>query len=115
MKHIHNNKGWVGPVFKISLIAVFLYAAFKFSVPYYRYTMMNIEVKEISRLTFTNKKRPAKMVFDTAINNGIVIDKKDIFVELKDDMLRIQMSWYETVNLFGRYKKTLYFDIDVTN
>jgi hypothetical protein len=89
------------------------YVGFEFGIPYYRYASFKSEAKEIARLEIGNVEKTKAQLYSAAQELKIPIEEKDIVVTKKTNTVRVQTSWSTTVDIFGLYRKTLDFTIDV--
>ncbi len=114
MRNFLGEKGAIKPIVSILLIVLLVYIGYKFAIPYYKYTTLKSEAKQIARLELHNTKRVQNMVFKKAKALKVPIKKEDIHVRVAEEMITIRTSWSETVDILGIYQKNLIFTIDIT-
>lgn len=99
------------------LIFVFIvYVGLKFGFPYYRYLAFKSDAKEIVRVSIEarNEEEIRDKIFERSQELKIPIEKTDIEVSKTDKSMVVKTSWFEVVDVFGVYKKTLKFYIDTS-
>jgi predicted membrane protein len=97
------------------LFLVFLaYLGFKFGVPYYRYLAFKADTKEIAKISVDvrDDEKIRNKIFERAQELKVPIEKDDIEISRTERFLRVRTSWFEVVDIYGIYQKTLTFYID---
>lgn len=113
MKLIRDEKGFIKFLVIVTLFVVCVYSGYKFAIPYYKYSAFKSEIKEILRIYTGDVERTKSQIFQKVDELNIPINKEEIKFEQTDKNLVVQASWSETVDLFGIYKHTLNFNIDL--
>ena len=89
-------------VFIIVLIGV-LYAAFQFSKPYFKHSMMQTKMEDLAKWLLENPHYDdlfvIKEIFNAAEELSIDLDREDIKVERNKERVRIFVRWEDTVSL----------------
>ena len=113
VKSLKNQYGMIKPLITIALLVAAVYAGYRFGMPYYRYAAFKSDVKEIARMELGDAERTRKQVYETAQEFKIPIEEQDIEVVKKEKTVRVRTAWSVDVDLFGIYRKTLPFEVDV--
>lgn len=113
MRFFSNQNGFIKPVLSLVFLALVLYSGFQFGMPYYRYSAFKSDVKDITRIGSESADRIKTQVYESAKSYKIPIEEKDITVRKGDSVVQVKVSWTEQVDIFGLYKRTLYFKIDM--
>lgn len=100
-------------IFWLVILALLVYSGFQFGMPYYRYTAFKTDVKEIARISLGEVEKTRAQIFLRAQELNIPIEEKEIVVTRTDTLVRVKVSWSESVNLFGIYQKTLNFTVNI--
>ncbi len=100
-------------IFWLVILALLVYSGFQFGIPYYRYTAFKTDAKEIARISLGEVEKTRAQIFMRAQELNIPIEEKEIMVTRTDKLVRVKVSWSESVNLFGIYQKTLNFTVNV--
>jgi hypothetical protein len=82
-------------------------------MPYYRYTALKTDAKEIARISLGEVEKTRAQIFLRAQELNVPIEEKEIVVTRTDTLVRVKVSWSESVNLFGIYQKTLNFTVNI--
>ncbi len=101
-------------VFWLLILGILVYSGFQFAQPYYKYLVFQSEAKEIARTAVENEEKIKDRLFEKAMELKMPIGRTDLEVTRKGNVLRIKTSWFEVVDIFGVYKKTLTFTVDTT-
>lgn len=88
------------------------YAGVKFGHPYYKYLAFKDEAKAIAKLPHDKEEEYWIKVLEKIEDLNLPVKKEDIKITKMDGVARITASWYEVVDFFGYYQKTLYFKFD---
>jgi len=99
-------------IFWLLILGILAYSGFQFAKPYYRYLAFQSDAKEIARTAIESEEKVKDRVFERAMELKIPIGREDLEVTRKENVLRIKTSWFEVVDIFGVYKKTLTFTVD---
>jgi hypothetical protein len=101
-------------IFWLLFLVLLVYLGFKFGVPYYRYLAFKSDTKEIARISVDvrDDEQIRNRIFERAQELKIPIEKDDIEISRTDRVLRVRTSWFEVVDIYGIYQKTLTFSID---
>jgi predicted membrane protein len=101
-------------IFWILLLVFLAYLGFKFGVPYYRYLAFKADTKEIVKISIDVKddEKIRNKIFERAQELKVPIEKDDIEISRTERVLRVRISWFEVVDIYGIYQKTLTFSID---
>lgn len=100
-------------IFWLVILALLVYSGFQFGMPYYRYTAFKTDAKEIARISLGEVEKTRAQIFLRAQELNIPIEEKEIMVTRTDKLVRVKVSWSESVNLFGIYQKTLNFTVNI--
>jgi len=100
-------------IFWLVILALLVYSGFQFGIPYYRYTAFKTDAKEIARISLGEVEKTRAQIFLRAQELNIPIEEKEIMVTRTDKLVRVKVSWSESVNLFGIYQKTLNFTVNI--
>lgn len=100
-------------IFWLVILALLVYSGFQFGIPYYRYTAFKTDAKEIARISLGEVEKTRAQIFLRAQELNIPIEEKEIVVTRTDKLVRVKVSWSESVNLFGIYQKTLNFTVNI--
>lgn len=113
MRHLGNQHGFLKSLLCIALLVIAGYSGIKFGMPHYRYSSFKYDAKDIARSELGNLEKIRAKAYETSQRLKIPIDEESIIVTKKGELIHIQASWSETVDIFGYYKKTLKFKIDI--
>ncbi len=100
-------------IFWLVILALLVYSGFQFGMPYYRYTALKTDAKEIARISLGEVEKTRAQIFLRAQELNVPIEEKEIVVTRTDTLVRVKVSWSESVNLFGIYQKTLNFTVNI--
>ena len=100
-------------IFWLVILALLVYSGFQFGIPYYRYTAFKTDAKEIARISLGEVEKTRAQIFLRAQELNIPIEEKEIVVTSTNKLVRVKVSWSESVNLFGIYQKTLNFTVNI--
>lgn len=100
-------------IFWLVILALLVYSGFQFGMPYYRYTALKTDAKEIARISLGEVEKTRAQIFLRAQELNVPIEEKEIMVTRTDKLVRVKTSWSESVNLFGIYQKTLNFTVNI--
>lgn len=100
-------------IFWLVILALLVYSGFQFGIPYYRYTAFKTDAKEIARISLGEVEKTRAQIFLRAQELNIPIEEKEIMVTSTNKLVRVKVSWSESVNLFGIYQKTLNFTVNI--
>ncbi len=122
MKIITEEKGFIKPIIGIIITILLIFIAYKFIIPYYKYSALKMETKSVAKLIkkqgTIDKKMARSKVFEKAKGLKIPINETDIIITITrtedENIIIIHTSWSETVNIFDVFRKRLIFNIDVT-
>jgi hypothetical protein len=109
---ISNERGAVFDYILVILIILSFAVGYKFAVPYYKKSSLENECKEVARLGI---KKDALMItlMEKVESLGLPLEPEDFNVSVGEKNTIIQVSWNETIDVFGLYKKDVEFNIDV--
>lgn len=113
MKGVLNKRGFIKPILCLLILAFLIYVGFQFGIPYYRYSAFKDEVKELARVGLGNTEKIKTDVYEAAKSLKIPVEKEDIAVTKRGELVRVQTSWSVTVDLLGLYQREINFRIDV--
>lgn len=90
------------------------YGGYKFVPPYFSYYMMKNEVGNEAKVAhmYTDE-RVAQRIMEKAETWSVPLDIRDIEILREQYDINIRVRYTVVVNLAGRYKKYLHFDIQV--
>jgi hypothetical protein len=111
-KTISNEQGGVVNYIVVLLIVLSFFVGYKFAIPYYKKSALENECKEVARLGLAKT-----MVMETLMAKveslDLPLEKDDFNVVVGEKKTGIQVSWTETIDIFGLYTKEVEFNIDV--
>jgi hypothetical protein len=113
MKALNNEKGFIKVALTLTILALLVYAGIEFGRPYYKYSALKSDAKEIARITIGEVERAKEQVLERAQELKIPLTEDKITVTKTEKTVRIRTSWSETVDFLGLYQKTFHFKIDV--
>jgi hypothetical protein len=113
MNTLRNEKGFIKVVFVILLLIFLGYAGIQFGMPYYRYSALKSDVKELARISLGQVEKTKEQVFERAQELKIPVSEEDIKVTKTDSTVIVKTNWSETVDILGFYQKRLDFDIRI--
>jgi len=99
-------------IFWLFVLIFLIYSGIQFGKPYYRYFVLKADANEIARVAIESDEKIRIKVFERAQELNIPLSERDIEVSKTDSVTRIRTSWFEVVDIFGVYKKTLKFTVD---
>ena len=103
-------------VFIIVLIGV-LYAAFQFSRPYIKHSMMEAKMEDLAKWSLENPHYDdpfiIKAILNAAEELSIDLDREDIQVERNKERARIIIRWEDEVRL-PKYVRHLEFNVEAS-
>lgn len=113
MKDLNNEKGFIKFILTLIILILLVYAGIVFGKPYYKYSALKSDAKQIARITVGEVDRAKEQVLERAHELKIPLSKDKITVTKTEKTVRIRTSWSETVDYLGLYQKTFNFKIDV--
>jgi hypothetical protein len=113
-KVLNNESGFFKFIIVMLVLACIVYVGIKVGVPYYKYSALNSDAKEIARITVAHSLNRAHMqVYERAQELKIQLNEDDIEVKETGTGVRIGVAWSETVDFLGIYQHTFHFIVDV--
>jgi len=113
MKTVMNNEGFIKPLLIIALLVALVYAGFQFAMPYYKYSALKADVKEMARISLGREDRLKTMIFRRIDELKLPIPNDSVFVQRRGETMHVSISWTVRVDLMGLYQKDIDFNIDV--
>lgn len=113
VKILNNEKGFIKFVFVTALLVFLVYTGIKFGMPYYRYSALKSDAKELARISTGDTEKTKAQIFERAQELKLPLEEKKIEVTTTGRGVRIQTSWSETVDVLGLYQKKFNFAIDI--
>jgi hypothetical protein len=112
-KAVSNQRGSVVNYIVVLLIICSFIVGYKFAIPYYKKSSLENECKEVARLGI-DRDRVMETLMAKVESLGLPLEKEDFKVAVNEKKTHIEVSWTDTVDIYGLYKKDLEFNIDVT-
>ena len=113
-KVLNNESGYIKFIFVMLVLACIVYLGIKLGIPYYKYSALNSEAKEIARIGIAQTvDRTRTLVYERAQELKIPLEEEDIEVKRTTNSVLIETAWSETVDLLGIYQHTFDFNIDI--
>ncbi|MEW6068922.1 MAG: hypothetical protein AB1610_11620 [Nitrospirota bacterium] len=114
MRVLNNEKGegFIKFLFFALVIGFTVYVGIKFAMPYYRYSAFKSYTEELVRISVWDSEKTKAQLFEKAQEIKLPFERENLYVTKEDKLTRAQVSWSETVDIFGFYQKELYFSID---
>lgn len=113
VKVLNNEKGFIKFLFVMAVLAFLVYVGIKFGMPYYRYSALKSEAKEIARISLGDIDKTRTQIFEKAQDLKIPIEEKAIMVTKTEKTVRVKTSWSERVDILGIYERNLKFVINI--
>jgi hypothetical protein len=113
-KVLNNESGFIKFIFVMLVLACIVYLGIKLGIPYYKYSALKSEAKEIARIGIAQTvDRTHTLVYERAQELKIPLEEEDIEVKRTTNSVLIETAWSETVDFLGIYQHTFDFNIDV--
>jgi len=113
-KVLNNESGFIKFIIVMLVLACIIYVGIKLGIPYYKYSALKSDTKEIARIGIAQPiGRTLTLVYERAQELKIPIEDTDIEVKKTKTTVRIETGWSETVDFLGLYQHTFDFVIDV--
>jgi hypothetical protein len=113
-KVLNNESGFFKFIIVMLVLACIVYVGVKVGIPYYKYSALTSDAKEIARITVAHSLNRAHMqVYERAQELKIPLDDEDIEVKETGTGVRIGAAWSETVDFLGIYQHTFNFILDI--
>lgn len=116
MKVIKNSRGESNLKTLVWLIIIVsgLYAAYKFAPPYVSFYMLKVDVEEEAKNAHMyNDAALANRILNKAGSWSISLGSDNIEIDRMRTSISVSVHYTETITFFGRYSKTIEYDIDV--
>lgn len=113
MKTLGNQDGFIKGAFCMAVLVAAVYAGFQFGTPYYRYSMFKYDVKEIAIQELGNVEKIKERILESAWENTIPIEEKDIVITKTERKVRIKTAWSVDVDFWELYSHPLRFAVDI--
>lgn len=110
---LNNEHGFFKLLFVLALIVFAIYAGLQFGMPYFRYSSLKNDAKELALMSLGEMDKTRAQVFERAQELNIPIKEKDIEIIRAGKKIRIKTAWSETVDLLGIYETTIDFVLEV--
>jgi len=113
-KVLNNESGFIKFIVVMLVLACMVYVGIKLGVPYYRYSALKSDAKEIARIGVANNIDTIHaQVYEKAQELKIPIEEEDIEVNKTSTSVRIATAWSETVDFLGIYQHRLDFSVNI--
>ena len=113
MSRLRNQEGYVKALLVLAILGVGVYAGSLFGMPYFRYAGFKHDVEDVLKMGLGNVEKIRADVLAAAESHKIPVEDKDIIVTAEDKTVRVKAAWSVDVDLWGLYRKTFDFTIDV--
>lgn len=115
MRILSREEGYVKPILVIAILILACYIGFQFAMPYYRHAALKSDTKELARVSLGHAGKLRESIIERAGELNVPVREDTILVEkTASNAMHVSMSWAEEVDIFGLYRKTLDFSIDIT-
>jgi hypothetical protein len=105
-------RGIVKTLFILTILGLIGYTLFLLSVPYYHYLAFKSDLKEILRVSVTDKPGEVmEKIMNIVEQYNIPVNRREIKLTNKNGY-RVQVSWTEEVNFYNLYERKFAFSID---
>ena len=113
-KVLNNESGFIKFTIVMLVLACIVYVGIKVGIPYYKYSALKSDTKEIARISVAQPvDRTLTLVYERAQELKIPLEDADIDVKKTKTSVRIETAWSETVDFLGIYQHTFDFTVDV--
>lgn len=113
-KVLNNESGFIKFILVMLVLACMVYVGIKVGIPYYKYSAMKSDAKEIARIGIAQPpSRTLTLTYERAQELKIPLDEEDIDVTKTKKFIRIETQWSETVDFLGLYQHTFNFTLDI--
>lgn len=101
-------------LFWILFLAAVSYGAYKFAPPYFGFYMLRTDVGEEAKVAhmYTDEQLAGRILKKASVWS-IPLGEENLLIERGRDDIRIAVSYSIVLDFFGRYKKELFYDIEV--
>jgi len=113
-KVLNNESGFIKFILVMLVLTCMVYVGIKVGIPYYKYSAMKSDAKEIARIGIAQPpSRTLTLTYERAQELKIPLDEEDIDVTKTKKFVRIETQWSETVDFLGLYQHTFNFTLDI--
>jgi hypothetical protein len=113
-KVLNNESGFIKFIIVMLVLASIIYVGIKLGIPYYKYSALKSDSKEIARISVVQPiDRTRTLVYERAQELNIPLEEGDIEVHKTKTSVRIITGWSDTVDFLGIYQYTFDFTITV--
>ncbi len=114
IKVLNNESGFIKFIIVLLVLASMIYVGIKLGIPYYKYSALKSDAKEIARIGVAQTAdRTLSLTYETAQELKIPLEEEDIYVTKTETFVRIETEWSETVDFLGIYQHKLNFTLDI--
>jgi hypothetical protein len=93
------------------VLGVFVYACFQFAMPYYKHFRFKSDAEFVVKFNVRDEEEMLHRLVDKAEEVGLYIPEDDFVLERTKVGYNMEVSWSNTVDLFGLYRKKLDFTV----
>ena len=113
-KALNNESGFIKFIFVMLVLACIIYVGIKLGIPYYEYSALKSDSREIARISVVQPiDRARTLVYERAQELNIPFEEGDIEVHKTKNTVRIITGWSDTVDFLGIYQYTFDFNVNV--
>ncbi len=113
MKKIMGNEGFIKGVVYLVILGLAAIIAISFTMPYYRYYVLKIQSEGYMKIENNSNKVVREKIIETAKKLEVPLIEHNLSISRIEDTLFVKAHWTETVDIFGKYQKELYFSLDL--
>ncbi len=113
MKKIMGNEGFIKGVIYLIIIGLASIIAVSFTMPYYRYYVLKMQSEGYMKIDNNSTKVVGEKIMETAKELKVPLTEDNLKISRIEDTLFVKAHWTETVDIFGKYQKELYFSLDL--
>ena len=114
MIKLNNENGSIKPLITIMILFVLAYTGYKFAIPYYKYSMLKSSVKEFTLISLGREDKLRNMIYNRAKELNAPVSNNNISVQNLGNSMHVSISWTDSVDLMGIYRKKIDFNINIT-
>jgi len=113
MKAEARDRGLVGGLLVLVVLAAVILLGTAFGRPYYRYNTLKSHANDAILMDIGNIEKIRTTVLADAAELGVPLDANNLEVTIVDRKTRVKAQWSEVVDLWGYYQKKLDFVMEV--
>ncbi len=112
MKKIMGNEGFIKGVVYLLIIGFLVVIAISFTMPYYRYYVLKMQAEGYLKIKNNTSEHIKSKIMDTVKELKVPLKEGDLIITQDEDTIILKAHWTETVDIFGKYQKELYFFLE---